>query len=95
VLDQLLSFFVPTMKLEKSARKAAAGCASLEKRRRRWNRVLQSDAIREQKKNELRTLRAQLNPFALRREVEQILRHAARCINRNLVWAGFFDVIPI
>ena len=73
-LNQLLNYFLPTMKLEK---KQAVGSKLI----RRYgeaatplNRVLACPQVSAEKKEQLRNQRQRLNPFALRRMVDNQLK---------------------
>lgn len=74
-LGQLQNFFAPTLKLQEKKRDERG-------RLRRvygeactpYERVLASAQVSEEKKEEMRALKARLNPFVLKREVERQLK---------------------
>lgn len=73
-LNQLLNFFLPTMKLEQKQRLGSKVVRKYGKTTTPLNRVLDCPEISEEKKEQLRQQRQQLNPFALRRLVEHQLK---------------------
>lgn len=74
VLGRLLNYFVPTMKLEAKRQEASRWVRVYGKARTPLARVLDSPAVPEEKKRELRALREGLNPFALRREIDRQMK---------------------
>ncbi len=70
-LGQLLNHFLPTHLLKEKRRKANRTVRVYGPARTPYARVLAADEVSAGKKTELRTLHAQLNPFALAREVER------------------------
>ena len=77
-LGQLLNFFLPTMKLESKRREGSQIVRVYGAARTPLSRVLESQAVILEKKNELRALKARLNPFALRREVDRQMKEIER-----------------
>lgn len=73
-LEQLLNYFLPTMKLEKKERVGSKTVRKYGPTRTPLARVLACAEVNEATKARLRTERAGLNPFALRREVDRQLR---------------------
>jgi hypothetical protein len=73
-LDQLLNYFLPTMKLEKKERVGRQTVRKYGPTRTPLARVLDCAEVNEAIKERLRTERSQLNPFALRREVDRQMR---------------------
>jgi len=73
-LDQLLNYFLPTMKLEKKERVGSRTVRRYEPTRTPLARVLACAEVEEAAKERLRAAKAALNPFALRREVDRQLR---------------------
>jgi hypothetical protein len=77
-LGQLLNFFLPTMKLESKRREGSKVLRQYGPAQTPLARVLESSTVSQQKKDQLLALRAQLNPFALRREVERQMKAIER-----------------
>jgi hypothetical protein len=75
---QLLNFFCPTMKLEKKEREGSTIKRIYDKPQTPLQRVLASADTTEQKRTELKSLSEKLNPFALRRQVEEQLQQIER-----------------
>jgi hypothetical protein len=74
-LGQLQNFFSPTLKLKEKRRDARGRVQRLYAAARTpYERVLESAQVSLEKKAELRALKAQLNPFVLKAEVERQLR---------------------
>jgi hypothetical protein len=73
-LGQLLNFFLPSLKLESKRREGSKTVRVYGPAQTPLERVLARSEVSAQKKAELRTLRQQLNPFALRREVDRCLK---------------------
>jgi hypothetical protein len=73
-LEQLLNYFLPTMKLEKKERVGSKTVRKYGPTQTPLARVLACGEVNEATKARLRTERAVLNPFALRREVDRQLR---------------------
>lgn len=73
-LDQLLNFFLPTMKLEKKERVGSRTVRKYGPRQTPLVRVLACEEVSAATKARLRTERAGLNAFAVRREVDRQLR---------------------
>lgn len=75
-LGQLQNFFLPTLKLKEKKRDERG---RLQRRyavaQTPYERVLASAQVTAAKKQELQQRKAQLNPFALRAEIERQLRH--------------------
>ena len=77
-LGQLLNFFVPTLKLEKKRREGSQWIRVYGPAKTPLCRVLESASVSGPKKSQLQVLRAQLNPFALRQEVDRRLKEIER-----------------
>lgn len=73
-LEQLLNYFLPTMKLEKKERVGSRTVRKYGPTQTPLARVLACAEVDEATKARLRTERAGLNPFALRREVDRQLK---------------------
>jgi hypothetical protein len=74
VLNQLLNFFLPTMKLEQKQRVGSKVVRKYAKTMTPLNRVLACPEVSSEKKEQLRLQREQLNPFVLRRLVDKQLK---------------------
>jgi len=77
-LGQLLNFFLPSLKLESKRRDGSRTVRRYGPARTPLERVLACGEVTDIKKAELKALRAQLNPFALRREVDRKLKEIER-----------------
>ena len=77
-LNQLLNYFVPTMKLEKKERVGSRLVRRYGPALTPLNRVLAWPRLSGDKKEELRAAKQQLNPFALRRQVDRQLKEIER-----------------
>jgi hypothetical protein len=77
-LGQLLNYFLPTMKLEDKRQEGSRWVRVYGKAQTPLARVLASDAVPTEKKNQLRAQHAALNPFALRREVDRQMKAIER-----------------
>jgi len=73
-LDQLLNYFLPTMKLEKKERVGSKTARKYGPTQTPLERVLACAEVSAATKARLRAERAALNPFALRREVDRQLK---------------------
>jgi hypothetical protein len=73
-LGQLLNLFLPTLKLESKRREGSQIKRVYGTARTPLERVLECPEVSSEKKRQLRMLQAQLNPFALRRQVDQSLK---------------------
>jgi hypothetical protein len=73
-LGQLLNFFLPSLKLESKRREGSKTVRVYGPAQTPLKRVLACPEVSAQKKAQLRALRGQLNPFALRREVDRRLK---------------------
>jgi hypothetical protein len=73
-LNQLLNYFLPTMKLEQKQRVGSKVIRKYGEAITPLNRVLACPQVSPQKKEQLRTDRQKLNPFALRRVVDLQLK---------------------
>jgi hypothetical protein len=73
-LDQLLNYFLPTMKLEKKERVGSKTVRQYGPTRTPLERVLACAEVSEATKAHLRAEKAARNPFALRREVDRQLK---------------------
>jgi len=73
-LGQLLNYFLPTMKLESKQRQGSKTVRVYGPAQTPLTRVLESPVVPLEKKNALLRQRAQLNPFALRRQIERQLK---------------------
>jgi hypothetical protein len=71
---QLLNFFCPTLKLERKERVGARLRRVYGAAQTPYQRLLEHPAVAKKTKSELRHHRAQLNPFALQREIEKQLK---------------------
>lgn len=77
-LNQLLNYFLPTMKLEKKQRVGSKMIRKYGEAQTPLNRVLACPQVSAQKKEQLRKERERLNPFALRRAVDLQLKEIER-----------------
>ena len=77
-LNQLLNYFLPTMKLEKKQRVGSKVIRKYGEAVTPLNPVLACPQISDQKKEQLRKERERLNPFALRRAVDLQLKEIER-----------------
>jgi hypothetical protein len=73
-LGQLLNLFLPSLKLESKRREGSKTKRVYGPAQTPLQRVLEREEVGAQKKLQLRALQAQLNPFALRREVDRCLK---------------------
>jgi hypothetical protein len=73
-LNQLLNYFLPTMKLEHKERVGSRTVRRYGPAQTPLRRVLACAEVAQQTKERLRAERAKLNPFAVRRQVDQQLR---------------------
>lgn len=73
-LGQLLNFFLPSLKLESKRREGCKTKRVYGPAQTPLDRVLERQEVNREKKSQLRALRSQLNPFALRREVDRCLK---------------------
>lgn len=73
-LGQLLNFFLPSLKLESKRREGSKTVRVYGAAQTPLARVLARSEVSAPKKAELQALRQQLNPFALRREVDRRLK---------------------
>jgi hypothetical protein len=84
-LGQLQNFFLPTLKLKEKKRDERGRLRRhYEAAQTAWERVQASEQVTREKKEELRELKARLNPFALRATIETQLRQIEkrRCRGR-------------
>lgn len=89
-LGQLQNYFLPTLKLvEKKRDDRGRVQRRYGQTQTPYARVLQSAQVEEEKKAQLRMLRARLNPFALEREIERQLRviYARRQASKSVSFA--------
>ena len=73
-LDQLLNWFLPTMKLERKERVGSQTVRHYGPTQTPLDRVLSCAGVSEATKLRLRAEKAALNPFAVRREVDRQLK---------------------
>jgi hypothetical protein len=73
-LGQLLNFFLPSLKLESKRREGSKILRVYGPAQTPLARVLARSEVSAKKKAQLQALRQQLNPFALRREVDRCLK---------------------
>lgn len=73
-LGQLLNLFLPSLKLESKRREGSKIKRVYGPAQTPLERVLERQEVSCEKKSQLRTLQAQLNPFALRREIDRCLK---------------------
>ena len=73
-LGQLLNLFLPSLKLESKRREGSKIKRVYGPAQTPLARVLEREEVCGEKKRQLRALQAQLNPFALRREVDRGLK---------------------
>ena len=73
-LEQLLNYFLPTMKLEKKERVGSQTVRHYGPTQTPLARVLACGEVRAATKARLRQERSALNPFAVRREVDRQLK---------------------
>ena len=73
-LNQLLNYFLPTMKLDTKQRVGSKVLRHYGQVLTPLNRVLASAQVSQQMKEQLRAHKRQLNPFALRRQVDHQLK---------------------
>ena len=78
-LDQLLNYFLPTMKLEKKERVGSRTVRKYGPTQTPLARVLACAEVTAETKARLRRERATLNPFAVRREVDRQLKAIEAC----------------
>ena len=77
-LGQLLNFFLPTMKLESKRREGSKIIRKYGPAATPLNRVLACPEVSAETKRQLQQSKRQLNPFALRREVDRQLKEIDR-----------------
>jgi len=77
-LGQLLNFFLPTMKLESKRREGSRIIRKYGPAATPLNRVLACPEVSQQTKQRLKNTKRQLNPFALRRDVDRQLKEIDR-----------------
>lgn len=73
-LGQLLNYFLPTLKLESKERIGSRTVRKYGPARTPLARVLECRQVTEQTKDRLRSHKQSLNPFALRRQIDQQLK---------------------
>lgn len=73
-LGQLLNYFMPTLKLESKERVGSRTVRKYGPARTPLARVLDCPQVEEPTKEKLRTQKQSLNPFALRRQIDQQLK---------------------
>lgn len=73
-LGKFLNFFLPSLQLESKVREGSKTKRVYGPAQTPLERVLQSQQVSEQKKQELRENKSKLNPFALRREIDKALK---------------------
>ena len=73
-LNQLLNYFLPTMKLDNKQRVGSKTLRRYGPAQTPLSRVLACPELTQQAKEQLQAERAKLNPFAVRRQVDQQLR---------------------
>ena len=78
-LEQLLNYFLPTMKLEKKERVGSKTVRHYGVTQTPLARVLACAAVTAETKARLRREQAALNPFAVRREVDRQLKEIEAC----------------
>lgn len=78
-LDQLLNYFLPTMKLEKKERVGSKTVRHYGETQTPLARVLACKAVTDETKTKLKQERAALNPFAVRREVDRQMKEIETC----------------
>lgn len=77
-LGQLLNFFLPTLKLESKRREGSRVVRKYGAAATPLSRVLASPEVSAPTKAQLQQMKRQLNPFALRRQIDQQLRQIDR-----------------
>ncbi len=77
-LGTLLNFYLPTMKLESKRREASRIIRQYGPAATPLSRVLACPQVSEQTKQQLLTKKGQLNPFALRRQIDHQLKQIDR-----------------
>jgi hypothetical protein len=77
-LGQLLNFFLPTMKLESKRREGSRTIRKYGPAATPLSRVLACPEVSKQTKDRLQKARRELNPFALRRQVDRQLKEIDR-----------------
>lgn len=77
-LGQLLNLFLPSMKLQSKRREGSKTVRVYDRAATPLERVLGREEVSAQKKMELQQLQAALNPFALRRQIDQALKEIDR-----------------
>ena len=82
-LDQLLNYFLPTMKLEKKERVGSKTVRHYGQTQTPLARVLACAAVTAETKTRLKQERAALNAFALRREVDRQMKEIEACRRRT------------
>lgn len=78
-LDQLLNYFLPTMKLERKERVGSRTVRHYGKTQTPLARVLACAEVSAATQARLRREQAALNPFAVRREVDRQLKEIEAC----------------
>jgi hypothetical protein len=78
-LNQLLNYFLPTMKLEKKERVGSKVVRQYAPTQTPLSRVLACKEVDQPTKERLRLEKAALNPFQLRRQVERQLQQIEQC----------------
>ena len=73
-LGQLLNLFLPTLKLQSKRREGSKTLRVYDRAATPLHRVLERQEVSAEKKKQLRQLHQSLNPFALRRQVDQKLK---------------------
>jgi len=73
-LGQLLNLFLPSMKLESKRREGSRTIRVYGPAQTPLQRVLQSPEVSQEKKIQLQQFQRELNPFALRRQIDQSLK---------------------
>lgn len=81
--EQLQNFFCPSMKLRKKERQGARQIRHHDKARTPLARLLASETLSPERQQELEHLYAQLDPFALRQQVERKLRKLWQEVRRT------------
>lgn len=73
-LNQLLNFFLPSMKLQSKRREGSKTLRVYDRAATPLQRVLLREEVSAQKKSQLRQLHQSLNPFCLRRQIDKQLK---------------------
>jgi hypothetical protein len=77
-LGQLLNLFLPSMKLQSKRREGSKTVRVYDRAATPLERVLGREEVSAQKKMELQEMQAGLNPFTLRRQIDQALKEIDR-----------------